>query len=237
MANISTILAKIRENVIDVTSETEARLESFVQEAQRELVAHKWSFSRFTATFTTSEGIALLGAKPANWRSQDGDPFYRTGSGSKVKMEWSPTIHDLYDQHSANTAADYRSAPASLFELAGNILVYPTPDASNSLGFFSADGEYQVLVPYISSHAVLAVTGTTSNPFTDDLDTALYLEEFASGKAMIFNRDFENGQMYLTMARRQFQRAKRVDKQRKIGTLRFTPRRDVYAQRKQRRAI
>ena len=54
---------------------------------------------------------------------------------------------------------------------------------------------------------------------------------------MIFNHDYENGQMYLTMAQRHKQRAKRIDKRRMIQFLKLTPRRDVNASRRQRRAV
>jgi hypothetical protein len=237
MATISTILTKIRQNVIDLPSATEDRLESWVEEAQLELESHLWTFSRTTQTATTIAGNIALANKASDWQTADGDPWYRTGTGSRVRMEWGPSVEDVYKDFSASQLEQDRGAPDTLLEGASQLIVFPPPDASNSLGAYSAAGEYSILVPYIKRHAILSVTGTTENAFTSDPDCVLYLEDFASGKAMLFNRDFENGQMSLTMAQRHKQRAKRIDKRRMMQFLKLTPRRDVNASRRQRRAI
>ena len=65
----------------------------------------------------------------------------------------------------------------------------------------------------------------------------LYLQDYASGKALLFNRDYEAGQVKLMEAAAHLMREKRKDKRRKSQFMKLTPRRDVRASRRQSRAI
>jgi hypothetical protein len=238
LANLTTILVKIRQNVIDLPSDTEDRLESWVNEAQIVAEAHhQWLGLENVLLDTTNTGSILFKAKPSDWLVAIGDPWYRTGTGVTRDLEWYPSWEDIYKENTAGLAATDRGAPRGLYESADYIFVYPPADANNTLGAFSAAGEYQINVPYRARAATLTAAGTVSNFFTTDADQALHLEDYASAQAMLFNRDIQNAQLYLAKAAAHLLRAKRLDKKRKSQFLKITPRRDVHARRTQRRAV
>ncbi len=238
MANLSTILADIRQNVIDLPSDTEARLVGWVNEAQIVAEAHfNWKGTETSLVKATTLGVVLLDTLPTNWIVAIGDPWYRTGDGVTVGMEWIPSEQDVFKDHTFGLLTTDRGRPIGLQETASSILVYPPPDANNTLGVSSAAGEYEIVIPYRKREEKLSAGGTTSNFFTTDPDLSLHIIDYASGKAMLFNRDFNNGQLFLTTAQAHLLRAKRLDKKRKSQFMKFTPRRDVFASRRQRRAI
>jgi hypothetical protein len=117
------------------------------------------------------------------------------------------------------------------------VWVYPVPDGNNPIGSWSSAGEYNLVIPYRARAEVLTAAGTITNFFTTDADQALHLEDYASAQAMLFNRDIQNAQLYLAKAAAHLLRAKRLDKLRKSQSIKITPRRDVHASRKQRRAV
>jgi hypothetical protein len=238
LANLTTILAKIRKNVIDLPPDTEDGLVGWVNEAQIVAEAyHQWLGLETTLTKDTTQGSPILDAKPANWLVAIGDPFYRTGTGLARPLEWYPSIEDLYKENTAGLLTTDQGTPKGIYETATHLLVYPPPDANNTLGAHSAAGEYEVLVPYRARAATLSVAGTISSFFTTDPDQELHLTDYASAQAMLFNRDIQNAQLYLAKASAHLLRAKRLDKKRKAQFIKITPRRDVHASRKQRRAV
>jgi hypothetical protein len=154
-----------------------------------------------------------------------------------MPLEWIPGIEDARSIHPQYTATSAKGPPRGLLETASQISVYPKPDAENPLGTYSSAGEYEIIVPYRKREAVLSAGGTTTNAFTTDPSFQLFLENYASGKAMLFNRDIANGQLSLQQAQDDLVTMKRTDKQRKGQFLKITPRRDVHASRHQRRAV
>jgi len=244
LATLPTILTKIRNNIIDVPAQTEVRLESWVNEAQLECeAAMAWVGMDTEFVVDTVAGTRKLSAVPTDWVKAVSDPWYLTGTGKAIRMEWLPSRQDASKDYSEDTSTTARSSPKAILEVQGSasgrndIEVYPYPDASNTTGTFSAAGEYEVHIPYHARGATLVTGGTETNFFTVDLDLQLYLEDFASGKALLFNRDYDNGQVWLLQAQRHIQRAKRLERERKSHFMKITPRRDVHASRRQRRAI
>ena len=243
MANLTSILVKIRDNIVDVSSATEARLEGWVNEAQQKAEARmQWVGQDFERVVATVAGTRKLTASPTVYLVPVGDPWYLTGIGTKVPMEWIPSRDDASKDYSEDTAISARGAPKGLLEVRGTGTgipdwhVYPFPDASNTLGIKSSAGEYEIHIPYHGRDPVLSVSGNQTNFFTNDVDLQLFLEMWASGKAMLFNRDLENGQVALLEAREHLLRAVRLEKRRKSQSIKFQWRRDVRASRKQRRA-
>jgi hypothetical protein len=242
LANLTTILANIRQNVIDVPADTEARLEGWVQDAQ--IAAeddYQWKMLEDEYSAETILGSRIVAALITGWIEAIGDPYYLTGDGAAVPLEWIPSIQDAMKDYPNSVAAVDRGPPRGLLETgeASSVIinVYPSSDQGNTLGTHSAAGEYDVRIPYRKRQATLAVTGTTENAFTRDANLRLYLEQYASGKALLFNHDTENAQIALLQAQEHLKRAKRTDKRRKSQFIRFTPRRDVHASRRQRRAV
>lgn len=236
--NLTTIIANIEQNVIDLPSDTDGRLEGWVNEAQVNAEdEYQFLFMRTSLFTDTTLGVNLLVALPALWIRADGDPWYRTGLGVHKRMEWAPSELDVAKDFTAGLLTTDRGRPRTILETDTQLLVYPPPDASNTLGAFSSAGEYSIATPHYAREVVLEATGAITNKFTADVNLALYLEDYASGQAMIFNRDLDNGQVYLLKAQKHLSRAKSTDKRRRAQFLRLTPRRDSYASRKQRRAI
>jgi hypothetical protein len=238
LKNLTTILAKIRKNVIDLPSDTEEELVGWVHEAQIVAEAyHQWLGLETTLVQATTQGTPLLKLRPDDWIVAIGDPWYRTGTGVSRGMEWYPSLEDLYSEQTAGLQTTDQGSPKGLLETPIYLLVYPPPDANNTLGAHSAAGEYEVVIPYRARAATLTVDGTITNFFTSDPDQALHLEDYASAQAMLFNRDIQNAQLYLAKASAHLLRAKRLDKKGKSQFIKITPRRDVHARRTQRRAV
>jgi hypothetical protein len=245
LANLATILANIRENIVSVPSATEGRLVSWVQAAQLELeAAHQWLGLETEHVVDTVAGTRKLDDAPSDWHEAIGTPWYLTGDGKAVQMEWIPSLKDAMKDYSLDTATSARSAPSALHEISdgiGGVLpdlnIYPLPDESNTTGVYSAAGEYEIHIPYRQRAGLLQTTGTTNNFFTDTPGFQLFLEDYASGKAMLFNRDSNNAQVSFVQAQGHLQREKRIDKRRRAQYLVFTPRRGVHASRRQRRAV
>ena len=228
--------------MIEVPSDTEDRLEGWVQDAQVALEEeHQWKMLEAEHSVDTTEGIRNLVTGITRWMEAIGDPYYLTGDGVAVPLEWIPSIRDAMKDYTESVAENDRGAPKGLLESgepgAVTIDVYPAADLGNTTGTYSANGEYKVKIPYRKRQATLEVTGTAENAFTRDANLRLYLEQYASGKALLFNHDTENAQIALLQAQEHLNRAKRADKRRKSQFIRFTPRRDVYASRRQRRAV
>jgi hypothetical protein len=243
LANLTTILAKVRQNVIDLPGDTEDRLESWVNEAQVVAEAYHLWLGTWSTWFAETDGTSLLvdsvtdlKEKPADWLHADGDPYWRNGfSGANHFVEWAPSLQDVRRDYSSH--ADATGSPKTLREEQDRVWVYPTPDENNPIGVWSSAGEYNLVIPYRARAEVLTAAGTITNFFTTDADQALHLEDYASAQAMLFNRDIQNAQLYLAKAAAHLLRAKRLDKLRKSQSIKITPRRDVHASRKQRRAV
>jgi len=247
-ATLTTILDAIRENVISLPSATEGRLEEFVQQAQRKAeAAFQWINGEMEMNVSTTAGSNILQDLDRAFLWPIDDPWYVTGDvGSKVEMEWLPSISDRAKEYIDSSNSDYRSSPKALRIVRrpvtagspGRIEVYPRADASNTIGEFSVAGEYKIRAAYHSRGALLEVGGSIqTNYLTENEDLALYIEEWASGKAMLMNHDYENGSAMLLQAAATLKEAKKIEKKRKVPVLRWTPRRDVHASRRQRRAI
>jgi hypothetical protein len=244
-ATLTTILVKMRQNIIDLPSDTEDRLVGWVNEAQIELESyHRWLGTEAIFFGKTDETPTLINSgtdlkdKPSDWLHADGDAYWRDGaSGANHFVEWAPSLQDARKDYTSDISTSTGGSPKTLQELQGSVRVYPTPDANNPLGTHSSAGEYHLIIPYRQRAVTLAVGSEETIFFTVDLDLALHLEDYASGQAMIFNRDFDNANAYLLKAQGHALRAKRMDKRRRFQSYKHTPRRDVYASRNQRRAV
>ncbi len=239
---LTTIIDRVRENVISVPEETEDRLEGWIQEAQRRAeTAFNWIAGQELWDFGTVAGTNLISDVTSFFLWPLGDPWYVTGDvGRKVELEWLPSLNDRAKDYIESTNSDHRGAPKALMlvtsssYLPARIMVYPKPDAGNIIGEFSTAGEYAIRVPYHSRGQTLS-TSTQTNYLTENPELALFLEEWASSKAMLFNHDYDNANAMLVQAVATLKEAKKIEKKRKVPILRWTPRRDVHARRQQRR--
>ncbi len=238
----TTILAKIRLQVVSLPDDTEDSLLGWIHEAQQEAETYSWKALNKELVADTVAGTRILSAVASDWQLQVGHPYYLTGDGKSVDMEWIPSRNDAAKDYSEDTATAARAAPKGLLELPGtadvnDLLVYPFPDAGNTLGIKSSAGEYEIHVPYHATDTVLDEGSSQNNSFTRDVNLALYLTDYATGQAMIFNSDFDKANTYLLKAQGHLRRAKNIDKRKKFQNVTFTPRRDVHASRRQARAV
>jgi len=241
-ATTMTILAKIRKNVVSLPADTEEELVGWINEAQQEAETYSWKGLDYEKVIDTVAGTRILTAVPDDWQLPVGEPYYLTGDGKSVGMEWIPSRRDASRDYSADTATSARSSPKGLLELPGtanvnDLHIYPYPDAGNTTGDFSTAGEYEIHIPYHAIDTVLDDGSNQTNFFTADVNLALYLTDYASGQALLFNSDFDKANTYLLKAQGHKLRAKRLDKHSKFQNVKWTPRRDVYASRRQARAV
>jgi hypothetical protein len=245
-ATLTTILDNIRGNVISLPSATEAKLEEWVQQAQRKAEgAFQWIAGEEELEVDTIAGSYSLDLTPTLFLWPIGKPWWVTGDvGRKVKMEWLPSLSDRAHEYKEIASVEYRSSPKALkldqSTVSGKVAtirVYPAPDASNIVGTYSTAGEYEVHIPYHSRGELLEVGGNLTNYLTENPDLATYIEEWAAGKAMLYNHDYDNGNLMLLQAKATLMEAKKIEKKRKVPVLEWTPRRDVHASRRQRRAV
>lgn len=245
-ATVTTILAKVRKNVVDVPADTEDGLVGWINEAQQ--VAeddYNWKglesyWIPSTAVGTNNLAVPAFPTvrKPADWLVAIGDPYWRSGdNGVHHQMVWGSSFLQLRKDYPQSNDVGYRGRPALLYENINSISVYPASDGDNTIGSFSADGEYDVIIPYRRSEPVLTATTPQTNFFTEDVNLALHLTDYCSGQALLFNSDFDKANTYLLKAQGHLLRAKRLDKRGKAQSIKFTPRRDVYASRRQPRAV
>ena len=230
------ILDRVRQNVIDVPEDTEGRLLGWLQEAQVKAEQKcNWLRGTVSQTYTTTLGsVVLAAAKSAQWIHRVGNPWYWTGSGKAVQMEWLPTIEDFALNFGAGSAVSDRGRPRAIIEDKTALLVYPPPDNQNTLGPLSVAGEYQVVVTYLSRQNTLALTQQT-NFLTLDPNIALFLEHYTTAQAMIFNHD-PNSATHLVIANAHLRDAKEAWKAGPLNRLKIWPRRDVYGRRRQMRS-
>lgn len=219
-------------------------MQGWIDEAHEVADAHhRWLGLEFSHIFTTVAGTSLYDA-PADWMEGIGEPWYFTGPGAAKRVEWIPSTRDARKDHSASVAIEDRGRPVGIQEIYAasgaspyRFQIYPIPDQSNTTGTYSALGDYQLEIPYRRKAPALVADSVLENFYTEVPNLALFLTDYASGKAMLFNRDFENGQTYLLMARAHLVRETQLDKRRRTRDIKITPRRDVHASRRQRRAI
>jgi hypothetical protein len=151
VATLAEILANIRQNIIDVPADTEARLEGWVNEAQTDAEGHPWLGLEEEHTVDTTLGTRLLGVAPSLYEESIGRPWFLTGDGVAVFLDWIPTLEDAMKDYNVNTASTAYDRPRGLLEVKPASIgappqfhVYPLPNAANTLGVYSSAGEYEI---------------------------------------------------------------------------------------------
>lgn len=225
----------VKESLIDVNAEVEARITGFVQKALNEMQTgppgrgpyHFEAQEAETSPTATAEDTRNLMTLPADWLESRDDPFYIDGTGKTVDIAWMPSDRSrvvMYDEYDPLD----KGAPRHLDETATHITVWPFPDALNPSGSVYSDGNYRVVVPYWKE--IEAPNAADTNWFFDNAGLNSYIEWRATALALGFNRDTENRLLYETDANAEYLRLRREDKKkvlRRGGTLEV--RRDVNA--------
>lgn len=233
MPSLSTIEGRIRDNVVDLPTATTNRIREWVNQAQT--VAEE----RFPWQFMQKIHVALTVEDAREWVPKSamtrylrvfGTPFYVTGEGRYIPMTWLDTFEqsnwdwDLLD-------ATQKAAPKQLLEEDSRFSVYPLPDALNTVGLGNS-GNYLISVCHLGREPILTDAAQT-NKFTDTPGLDEFLEHWATFRAMAHNRDNENANTHVLLAREAIGRAMRQERLMRASNLQFTPRRDVRGPRTQ----
>lgn len=212
MADRDAIQARAEALILDTDALPSGAVVDWIQKAQRE-AEERYGFlameaeQPYTADGGTN-GIVLSAAKPSDWLRRRLDPYWISGTGKKVGIDWigsDDELHSLYNPDDAEQVG----APKHIEETASGFNVYPTPDDAAPTGSFYSDGLYRVRIPYWKRLATLSA-GSDTNWFTDNAQA--YLEWYAASEGMFFNRDREAGIEARTMAEAELARAIRFDK-------------------------
>lgn len=242
MTTLSVIEDRVRQNVEDLPSATDARVTEMVNRAQ-ERIEGKYSFlcMRTESIVATVEDQRTLGTSGnwTGWIGARGEPYWIDGNGNTKRMEWIHSARDVVQEYQHLNATE-KGAPRALLELVAadgtrTMEVYPFPDANNPIGTVYVDGNYRVAVPFMARLPALTDTNQT-NFFTTDPPSSEYLEHYATGLLQLFNRDYENANVSMVRAQDALSRAIREERRRQMAGVTIRPRRDLHGSRVQPRS-
>ena len=211
---LNDIVARVREQIIDLPSEIEPLIAEWVYGAIRSAEdRHNFWYMEAEEQYTTQPDERALGAKPADWKEARRPPSVTLNDGGQSVIEWASSDTDM--ELRPGLRQDGR--PFYLLQTADEVLVYPTSDGRSDW----PDGEYRIRVPYWR-RTELPAPLEQSHWLT--ANAPLYLIYYASYHALVFNRDEERAAGYVTLAEREFQRVRRLDKRSRLpDTLTLTP--------------
>lgn len=207
--DFGTIKSLVRDYVIDLPDETDALVGAWVNAAYREAQdLYAWSDMESTLNLQTEEGERVLASIPENWKFPRNNPWLLEGDGGSTEIHWAVSKSEMIRRYPEDDETSGGS-PAFVLLDDGDITVYPLPD-NNSL---HDDGDYRVKVPYYAYNGDM-VSDSEANFITEKSPWFLIFKAAAEG--MIFNREEERAQIYLTRAQTELQRVVRVDKRFRI---------------------
>lgn len=214
------ILTRVRNTVIDVSTELEDRLEDMLQKAQEDAEDY-YHFRAIEKTFTatTTDSTAKLDDYPSDWKEHLSNPFIWDGLGWK-EIAWLSSIEELKRiDDGALTETDkpdfvYLNDEDEQFEC------YPLPDTPDDAAAYTVAFLYWGRADTLTDAAV-------SNWFSNNM--AKYLEWETAAEAFHYNRDQE-WLSYKAKAKSELQKKKRRDKRSRIPSrFNLPPIRDVNA--------
>lgn len=231
MANFQEIRNRVEEYLIDLPSETGALVPNWVNRAVR--VAedrHNFRHMEAEVEYTTLEGDRELGPLPEQWKEFRALPWLHLGDGAAREIYWAADQSEALRLYSEDDPDDI-GAPRHILQTDANFEVFPFPDGQSLWD----DGEYRVRVPFWRRTAALTAS-TDENWFTANAEW--YLVYAAVGEGMLFNREEQRAEIYITKAETEFQRLVRTDKRSRLDNrFTFAAYRDARATRFQPRSM
>ena len=235
------LTTRVQRRVIDVTASVTAEIPDLINEAIRKAEDHhNYRVMEAVLAGTTTDQTRLLVALPTNWKEFRANPYLRDGNNGELGttlIRWASSREDALTDYplDANTSATGGRPTLLLINdmndddnSAGDIHTYPLPD-TNSLW---TDGNYRVEIPYWKY--LTDLTGAQSNWFTRN--GTEYVLAQATASAFWLNWDEERATTWETIALAKRKLMEKVDKRSRMGrSTTLTPRRDVYASKRQRR--
>lgn len=237
MATIAEIKTRVRNSVIDLPTATDDRIVEWIQRAQEVAEdSYAWKVMEAEHVFTTAEDVRQLGLKSALTRYQrrDGKPWWIDGLGGTHPIDWIDTKDEIARQFSAQDPTQ-KNAPRRIHERddTPSFDVYPLPDANNPVGTVYSDGNYRVVIPYLSRQPILVPGSVDTNWFSEN--AAYFLELRAFFEALMHNRETGQATTELARANAELIRVKRRAKEAVLAGRTLIPVRDVRAPLTQRR--
>jgi hypothetical protein len=172
----------------DLPDETRAMIPYWVKEGQRRIEdSHGFLSMESGAIFTAAADTAVLGARPADYRSALDDPYLIDGFGRDTRLRWIQQSKDIIDQFSGIDDPLMTGRPKAIEETADAFIVWPRPDALSPVGSVYTDGLWRIGIPYWKRHATLGGE-IQNNWWTDNADR--YLMNHAASQGFLMNRDY-----------------------------------------------
>lgn len=235
MSTFTEMKARIQRNIVDDNAEVVQEIQGYINDAQEELE----DLRLFPECRALAYGVILVAEVrklmdlPSGWNGMRKDPYYYDGTGAKTPMRWIPDTEEIDKTYSLDP--NETGSPKQLEVTATLINVYPLPDDNAAAGDYFTPGRYIVVVPYWKRLTALSVDNE-SNIFTTTQLLRRYLEQRATAEALFFNRDQEEGLLWMAKATATMKKIKREYKLRILPrNLTLAPRRSVEANRDQRR--
>lgn len=239
--NITTLVARIKNTVVDVSSELDALIESYVQEAQRKAEdRHDFVVMRSEVDTFTQTGLNKLVAKvPVGFKEfrQNAPPYWVDKSGGTNKMRGFTTFGDAISDYSILNPLDvgvpkwllWDESTATPGANRGDFLVFPFPDENTTAGSLYGGTEYKVKIPYVGRLATLGTGGSLAfeNWFTFEMHE--YLIAQACADAFLFNRDRNEAAIWQAKATDALRAAVTRDKRTQFTADSLITRRDVLS--------
>ena len=209
MVDFPTIQTRVNRRVIDLPTAVVAEVPDLVNKAIRKAgERHNFRIMEAESAMTTVVETRKLGDIPSDWKEKRGRPYLRQGQDGvlgTVLFHWSADKEDMIKRYNLDDPVDSGEPRFILLAEAGTELwVFPFPGGESNW----TDGEHRVVMPYYKFLA--ALTGSETNWFTDNMED--YVVFWAVGQAFMMNWAPEQAAQLFTLASREFDIGKRMDK-------------------------
>lgn len=222
MATFSSLKTKVQNRIIDSPTLITTEVGDLVNSAMADLQeAHSFRVMEALLEATTTASSHTLVAKPGNWKSDRGKPWWLDVRGDKHPMDWAASREEVLVHYAQDSTTDVGDPKALLLgepedeANAQTILVFPYPDGNSE----QSDGEYRVKIPYWKYLADLS-NDADENWFTQDKHGANYIVFKATAEGFVGIWDEERSAVWETKAAAELRKIIRRDKLSRITSTR-----------------
>lgn len=198
--------------LIDTPQAVQTLVPKFVNRAIRKLqVKHNFKVMESNVVGTTTFGSRVIVARPTDWKSPRGNPYYIQEIGKPREIYWISSEAEAVARYGNNVDLDYGD-PRALFEddLSAEFNAYPYPDGLSDY----ADGEYRLIIPYWK-YLGLLIADNDTNWFTDNAEQWVIYQSVAEG--FYANEDEARAEKWEIRAAKEYKDVVAVDKDRRIS--------------------
>lgn len=176
--NFLQLRTEVQTALIDTPPAIQSLTGSLVNRAIRTLQRkHNFKDMERTVTFTTAVGVRILGARPADWKTPRGKPYFVGDLDGFSELDWVSQLGQAYALFGTDPDLDV-GPPAVLNEDTVNkqFLLFPYSDGLST----NSDGEYRIAVPYWGYTDDLT-SDTDTNWFTDNAEEYILFTAISQG--------------------------------------------------------